>query len=279
MSHAHQRSKPPPNGKASAGRNLIKSYSETLRFERTTRLWYVHSTAFRLPVDCHFLFMTMRVATLSAELLKISPENPDPAALRYAAAFIRRGELVAIPTDTFYGIAADPFNLSAVDQIYRVKGRPETRALPILVNTTTQAVALSRDVPYTFHRLAAKFWPGPLTLLVEASSGVPLKVTAHTGNVALRWPKSAIVNALIDLIKGPITGTSGNISGQPACASAIDLLEQMGDRLPLIIDAGATPGNLASTIVKLEGDDWAMMREGVITEQQIKSALEDESEA
>jgi tRNA threonylcarbamoyl adenosine modification protein (Sua5/YciO/YrdC/YwlC family) len=234
---------------------------------------------FRLPVDCHFLFLTTRVATLSAELLKISPENPDPAALRYAAAFIRRGELVAIPTDTFYGIAADPFNLAAVDQIYRVKGRPETRALPILVNTTTQAVALSRDVPYTFHRLAAKFWPGPLTLLVEASSGVPLKVTAHTGNVALRWPKSAIVNALIDLIKGPITGTSGNISGQPACASAIDLLEQMGDRLPLIIDAGPTPGNLASTIVKLEGDDWAMMREGVITEQQIKSALEDESEA
>jgi tRNA threonylcarbamoyl adenosine modification protein (Sua5/YciO/YrdC/YwlC family) len=232
-----------------------------------------------LPVDCHFLFLTTRVATLSAELLKISPENPDPAALRYAAAFIRRGELVAIPTDTFYGIAADPFNLAAVDQIYRVKGRPETRALPILVNTTTQAVALSRDVPYTFHRLAAKFWPGPLTLLVEASSGVPLKVTAHTGNVALRWPKSAIVNALIDLIKGPITGTSGNISGQPACASAIDLLEQMGDRLPLIIDAGPTPGNLASTIVKLEGDDWAMMREGVITEQQIKSALEDESEA
>jgi tRNA threonylcarbamoyl adenosine modification protein (Sua5/YciO/YrdC/YwlC family) len=211
-------------------------------------------------------------------LLKISVENPDPAALRYAAEFISRGELVAIPTDTFYGIAADPFNLAAVDQIYRVKGRPETRALPILVNTTTQAVSLSRDVPYTFHRLAAKFWPGPLTLLVEASSGVPLKVTAHTGNVALRWPKSAIVNSLIDLIKGPITGTSGNISGQPACASAIDLLEQMGDRLPLIIDAGQTPGNLSSTIVKLDGDDWAVMREGVITELQIRTALEDESE-
>ncbi len=208
---------------------------------------------------------------MSAELLKISPENPDPAAIRYAAEFIRRGELVAIPTDTFYGIAADPFNLAAVDQIYRVKGRPETRALPILVNTMAQAVSLSRDVPYTFHKLAAKFWPGPLTLLVEASTGVPLKVTAHTGNVALRWPKSAIVNALIDLVKGPITGTSGNISGQPACASAIDLLEQLGDRLPLIIDAGETPGNLASTIVKLDGDDWTVMREGVITEQ--RSAL------
>ena len=216
---------------------------------------------------------------MSAELLKISPENPDPEAIRYAAEFIRRGELVAIPTDTFYGIAADPFNLAAVDQIYRVKGRPETRALPILVNTTTQAVSLSRDVPYTFHKLAAKFWPGPLTLLVEASTGVPLKVTAHTGNVALRWPNSPIVNALIGLTGGPITGTSGNISGQPACSTAIALLEQMGDRLPLIIDAGETPGNLASTIVKLDGDDWEIMREGVISEEQLRNCMEEETES
>jgi len=231
-----------------------------------------------IAVDCQFLVLLARIATLSAELLKISPENPDPAALRYAADFIRRGELVAIPTDTFYGIAADPFNLAAIDQIYRVKGRPETRALPILVNTTSQAVALARDVPYTFHKLAAKFWPGPLTLLVEASSGVPLKVTAHTGNVALRWPKSPIVDALISLVKGPVTGTSGNISGQPACATAIDLLEQLGDRLPLILDAGETPGNLASTIVKLEGEDWEIMRQGVITEQEIRAAMEDDTE-
>ena len=216
---------------------------------------------------------------MSAELLKISPENPDPEAIRYAAEFIRRGELVAIPTDTFYGIAADPFNLAAVDQIYRVKGRPETRALPILVNTTTQAISLSRDVPYTFHKLAAKFWPGPLTLLVEASTGVPLKVTAHTGNVALRWPNSPIVNALIELTGGPITGTSGNISGQPACSTAIALLEQMGDRLPLIIDAGETPGNLASTIVKLDGDDWEIMREGVISEEQLRNCMEEETES
>ena len=108
-------------------------------------------------------------------VVKISPENPDPYAIRYAAEFIRRGELVAIPTDTFYGIAADPFNLAAVEQIYRVKGRPETRALPILVNTIAQAISLARDVPYTFHKLAAKFWPGPLTLLVEASLEFPFE--------------------------------------------------------------------------------------------------------
>jgi tRNA threonylcarbamoyl adenosine modification protein (Sua5/YciO/YrdC/YwlC family) len=220
----------------------------------------------------------LRFITLLAELLKISPESPDPVVIQHAAKLIRRGELVAIPTDTFYGIAADPFNLAAVEQIYRVKGRPEDRALPILVNSITQAISLSRDVPYTFHKLAAKFWPGPLTLLVEASTGIPLKITANTGNVALRWPKSVFVNALIDLVKGPITGTSGNISGQPACATAVDLLEQMGDRLPLIIDAGETPGNLASTIVKLEGEDWAVMREGVIPEDAIRAALEDDTE-
>ena len=219
-----------------------------------------------------------RFTTLSAELLKISPETPDLAAIRYAAEFIRRGELVAIPTDTFYGVAADPFNLAAVDQIYRVKGRPERRALPILVNSVAQAVSLSRDVPYTFHKLAAKFWPGALTLLVEASTGIPLKVTAHTGNVALRWPKSPIVDALINVVKGPITGTSGNISGQPACATAVELLVQLGDRLPLILDAGETPGNLASTIVKLGGNEWTVMREGVISEQSIRAAIEEDME-
>src|SRR5258708_34458882 len=123
--------------------------------------------------------------------------------MRYGADLIRRGELVAIPTDTFYGIAADPFNLAAVEQIYQVKGRPETRALPILVNSIAQGLSLSRDVPYSFHKLAAKFWPGPLTLLVGASTAVPLKVTAQTGNVALRWPNSTIVNGLIELLQGP----------------------------------------------------------------------------
>jgi len=215
---------------------------------------------------------------LSAEVLKISPESPDPAVIRYAASLIRRGGIVAIPTDTFYGIAADPFNLAAVEQIYRVKGRPETRALPILVNSVAQGVSLSSDVPYSFHKLAAKFWPGPLTLLVEASTHIPRKITAGTGNVAVRWPKCAVVAALISEVGGPITGTSGNISGLPACASALELLQQMGDRLPLILDAGQTPGNLASTIVKLEGDDWAVMREGVIPEDQIRAAIEEDVE-
>lgn len=220
----------------------------------------------------------MRSTTLPAELLKISPDSPDPSAIGYAAEFILRGELVAIPTDTFYGIAADPFNLKAVGQIYRVKGRPETRALPVFVNSIAQAVTLARDVPFNFLKLADKFWPGPLTLLVEASTLIPLKVTAHTGYVALRWPKSPFVCSLIDLLKVPITGTSANISGLPPCCTAAQLLEQLGERLPLIIDAGETTGHLASTIVKLDDDEWTVRREGMISKEMIRAALEDNAE-
>ena len=215
---------------------------------------------------------------MPAELLRINAQVPEADALRYAAHFLVRGSVIAIPTDTFYGLAADPFNLAAVGHIYLVKGRPETRALPILVNSTALAVSLARDVPYTFHKLAQKFWPGPLTLLVDASNHIPLKVTAHTGQVALRWPKSPIISALIDLVSGPITGTSGNISGQPACSTAVELLEQLGDRLPLILDAGETTGTLASTIVKLEDEEWTVMREGVISTEQIRAALEEPEE-
>jgi tRNA threonylcarbamoyl adenosine modification protein (Sua5/YciO/YrdC/YwlC family) len=218
-----------------------------------------------------------RFNTLSAELLKISPEAPDLRTLQYAAQFILRGELVAVPTDTFYGLAADPFNLAAVGRIYRVKGRPETRALPLLVNSIEQAAPLARELPDNFFLLAAKFWPGPLTLLVNASTRIPLKVTAHTGDVALRWPKSTVVSALIDLVHGPITGTSGNISGLPACSTADQLLEQLGDRLPLILDGGETAGDLASTIVKLEDDNWTVMREGPITEEMIRAAIQEGS--
>jgi len=102
---------------------------------------------------------------LAAELLKVSAVDPDKKLMRYAAEFIGRGEVVGIATDTFYGLAADPFNLAAVEEIYRVKGRPEDRALPILVNSVEQALALTRDAPPLFLTLAQKFWPGALWIV------------------------------------------------------------------------------------------------------------------
>ncbi len=221
---------------------------------------------------------------MPAELLRVDAQSPQVEVLRYAAHFLTRGHVVAIPTDTFYGLAADPFNLAAVDEIYRVKGRPETRALPILVNCLEQALMFMRDreqegaglsaAPHTFSRLAEAFWPGGLTLVMGASNRVPLKVTANTGKVALRWPKSAVVDQLIDEFEGPITGTSANVSGFPSCSGADQVMKQLGSRLPLVLDGGDTGASLPSTIVELRGEEWRVLREGAIPVAEIEKALQ-----
>jgi tRNA threonylcarbamoyl adenosine modification protein (Sua5/YciO/YrdC/YwlC family) len=211
---------------------------------------------------------------LPAELLRVNAQSPEADLLRYAADFITRGSVIAIPTDTFYGLAADPFNLAAVDEIYRVKGRPETRALPILVNSIEQAILLAREAPRKFLRLAQAFWPGGLTLVVNAAQRIPLKVTAGTGRVALRWPNSTLVRRLIDEFEGPVTGTSANISGFPSCSNAEQVMKQLGTRVPLVLDTGETGGTLASTIVELTGDTWRVGREGAIPVAEIEKALE-----
>jgi L-threonylcarbamoyladenylate synthase len=214
-----------------------------------------------------------RAHTLSAEILKVQQQEPEAPHIQYAASFIVRGAVIGIPTDTFYGLAADPFNLSAVEQIYRIKGRPEARALPILVNSLEQAVTLARDLPASFLMLAEKFWPGALTLVVDSTHKLPLKVTANTGRVALRWPNSAVACALIQAAGMPVTGTSANLSGFPACSSGDQVFRQMGDRLPLVIDCGDTGAALGSTIVELRGDTWRVIREGLLQEQEIRDVL------
>lgn len=203
----------------------------------------------------------------------MNAQNPEAEVLRYAADLLSRGSVVAIPTDTFYGLAADPFNLSAVGEIYKVKGRPETRALPILVSSLEQAMQLARDVPQVFLKLAQEFWPGALTIVVDAANRVPLKVTANTGKVALRWAKSDVVKKLIDEFDGPITGTSANISGFPSCSNSEQVMKQLGGRLPLILDGGETGATLGSTIVEVHGGAWKIIREGAIPVAEIEKAL------
>jgi len=211
---------------------------------------------------------------LPVEVLKISPDVPESSVVDYAADFIRRGRVVGLPTDTFYALSADPFNLSSIEAVYRVKGRPETKALPILVHSIEQALTLARDIPDSFLVLAHKFWPGALTLVVEATHKLPLKVTGNTGRVALRWPNSRIASALIEAVHGPITGTSANLSGFPSCTNADQIVKQLGERLPLILDSGDTGAILASTIVRINGNEWSVVREGAIPESEIHAALQ-----
>jgi L-threonylcarbamoyladenylate synthase len=210
---------------------------------------------------------------LPVEVLKISSEAPERQTIDYAAGFIKRGRVIAIPTDTVYGLSADPFNLAAIERVFRVKGRPESQALPILVDSIEQALTLVRDVPDAFLILANKFWPGALTLVVEATHRLPLKVTGNSGRVALRWADSRVVTALVAAVGGPITGTSANLSGRTSCTNASQIVEQLDDRLPLILDSGDTGGALASTIVRIEDDTWFVAREGAISESEIRKAF------
>ena len=207
------------------------------------------------------------------EILKVSAKAPEQHVIDYAASFIERGQIVSIPTDTFYGLSADPFNLFAVERIFQVKGRPETRALPILVNSIEQAVTLARDVSDAFLLLAHKFWPGALTLVIDATHRLPLKVTGNTGRVALRWANSHIATGVIESFGGPVTGTSANLSGHPSCTNVQELVGQLGERIPLILDAGDTGGTLASTIVSIDGDSWSIARRGALPDSEIHKAF------
>src|SRR3990167_1997870 len=135
-----------------------------------------------------------------AELLKVSADSPEPRAIERAVQLIRRGEVVGVPTDTFYGLAADPFNLAAVARIYEIKGRPERRTLPILVTTMEQCSEFVAELPDAFFKLAERFWPGALTIVVEASSRVPFKVTRSEEHTSELQSQSNLVCHLFFLM-------------------------------------------------------------------------------
>jgi tRNA threonylcarbamoyl adenosine modification protein (Sua5/YciO/YrdC/YwlC family) len=206
-----------------------------------------------------------------AEILKINRESPEASLIRYAADQIRSGEVLGMPTDTFYGLAADPFNLRAVDRVYEIKSRSRHKPLSLLIESVEQAEELARPLPQEFQALAAKFWPGPLTLIVRASSRLPLKVTANTGNVALRIPSSAIPLAVVQAAGIPITATSANLSGEAECTTAEAVRDQLQNRIAIIVDGGPSPREVASTIVDLTDEEsrWRILREGAISAQEI----------
>ncbi len=213
---------------------------------------------------------------MNSELLRIHPDEPEPELISYVANHLRAGLVAALPTDTFYGLAVDPVNLRAVEQIYEIKTRAKHKPLSLLVANTEQAYGLARDVDTAFDRLAERFWPGPLTIIVKAGSRLPLRVTAHTGNVALRVPEAAIPRAIVEQLGLPITATSANLRGLPECTWAGCVRDQLGNQVPLIVDGGPTARSTATTIVDLSGGgtSWMILREGAIPTHEIALALQ-----
>lgn len=210
---------------------------------------------------------------MRVEIVKISSDDPEPSLVRYAADRIRAGQVLGMPTDTFYGLAADPFNLRAVERVYEIKSRSRHKPLSLLIEDVEQAEELAKPLPQEFRALAKKFWPGPLTIIVRAASKLPLKVTANTGNVALRVPNAKIPLEVVKAAGIPITATSANLSGESECTSAEAVREQLGIRIPIIVDGGISPREIASTIIDLTDEEarWKVIREGAIPSQEISS--------
>jgi L-threonylcarbamoyladenylate synthase len=210
-------------------------------------------------------------SSLQAEIIKINQDAPEASLVRYIAEQIKAGHVLGMPTDTFYGLAADPFNLRAVDRVYDIKSRSRHKPLSLLIESVDQAEDLARPLPEEFYKLARKFWPGPLTVIVQAASRLPLKVTANTGNVALRVPSARIPIAVIKAAGIPITATSANLSGAVECTTAEQVRDQLQERISIIVDGGTSPRDIASTIIDLSSDNgsWRVIREGAIPAQEI----------
>lgn len=213
---------------------------------------------------------------MSAEILRVDPDEPEPEKVEYIVSRLKKGNVVAIPTDTFYGLAVDPVNLRAVERIYEIKSRSKHKPLSLLIANAAQAYGLAREIGVNFDRLAERFWPGPLTLIVRAGSRLPLRSTANTGNVALRVPDCPIPRAVVEQLGLPITATAANLQGAPECNYAACVREQIGERIPLIIDGGPTGRSAFTTIVDLSASDgaWQILREGAIPTHEIALALQ-----
>ena len=209
---------------------------------------------------------------MATDLIEIDPERPSMRAIERAAAAVRRGEVVAIPTDALYTLVADPLNLHAVGRVFAAKGRESIRSLPLLVSDIVMAEELASEVSARFYLLARKFWPGPLTIIAPASSRVPLKVTGNTGRLALRQSQSKVANALLERLAQPLIATSANLSGQPTCTSGIEVFGVMDGSVDLVLDGGTVAGTGATTIDVTEVL-WKVIKEGAIAEKEIAEAL------
>ncbi len=181
-----------------------------------------------------------------------------------AVQHLKDNGVLAIPTDTLYGLAADVFSPPAIDRVFAVKGRPKDLALPVLVDGWEQVKTVAKNLPPRAQALADRFWPGGLTLVVEKADGLPDQLTAVGSTVAVRMPDHPVPIQLIEGLGSPITGTSANISGGADVLSMAELTEQIGSLVDQVVQAGPEPKGTASTVVDITGENPKLLRQGAI---------------
>jgi L-threonylcarbamoyladenylate synthase len=193
--------------------------------------------------------------------------------LEQILSFLRTGGVIGFPTDTAYGLGADPFNEAAVRRIYEIKRRPETKPILLLVNSVEMAAEVAH-LSGLFFAIARRFWPGPLTIVLPALDKVSRLLTAGTGGIGVRWCRSPFVSRLLEAFGRPLTATSANLSGSPAPVTADEVAAQLGDRLEVLIDGGSLPVRGGSTVLDLTKDPPVLLREGPVTFAELNKAME-----
>lgn len=204
---------------------------------------------------------------MHTEILPAMASNAITSALE----ILYSGGLVAFPTDTVYGVGALAFDGKAVESIYTAKERPVEKAIPVLIGDREDLSQVAEEIPLFAARLIARFWPGPLTVLVPKKPVLPEVVSANP-SVGVRVPDHEVARALLRL-SGPLAVTSANRSSQPSPTTAQEVLHQLGGRIALILDGGRTPGGIPSTLVDCTGTEIQVLREGPITTDQLLNAI------
>lgn len=203
--------------------------------------------------------------------LILQADGPDTA--RIAADIIRQDGLVALPTETVYGLGANGLSLEAVDKIYEAKGRPKDNPMILHVTGMEQVEQLCHHIPECAYRLAERFWPGPLTMILPARAHIPKRTTGGLSTVAVRCPDSVITRQVISLSGVPVAAPSANLSGKPSTTTAQHVLHDHDGRIDAVIDGGPCRVGVESTIVDLTEQPARLLRPGGITPEQLRSVL------
>ena len=179
---------------------------------------------------------------------------------------LRSGGIIAIPTDTVYGLGADPFNASAVQKLYTFKGRPDGKPIPLILSSVEDIHRVAQNLPEFFFHLTDRFWPGGLTIVVESKDLLPV-LTAGGNTVGVRIPDNPLLLKILRAFGGPMAITSANLSGEPPATSIQEIGEELSSRIDVIVDGGKTPGPIPSTVYDISVSPPIIRRQGVISEE------------
>ena len=204
---------------------------------------------------------------------KVATPDPDPLDIAAAVDVLHAGGILAFPTTGLYGLGADALNPQAVVKIFQAKQRDPGKPILVLVGDASELENIAAHVPGSAARIAAAFWPGSVTIILEARPELPEVLSAGTGRIGVRVPGHPVAAALVKTFKGPMTGTSANLSGQGGCYRAADLDARLVRHLDLVLDAGTLKGGAGSTVVDATTDPPTVLREGAIPSERLFSVL------